>query len=53
MKILGSSMQSEIIEVYEEKVDDATISGCMLCFRCEELCPYEDCLKIKWVVKPS
>jgi len=53
MEKLGSSMQSEIIEVYEEKVDDATISGCKLCFRSEELCPYEDCLKIKWLVKPS
>ena len=47
MEILGTLMQSEVTEVYEEKVGDVTVSGCMLCFKCVELCPYEDCLKVK------
>jgi polyferredoxin len=36
----------QVIEVYEEKSGDVTTSGCILCFRCVEMCPYEDCLKI-------
>jgi ferredoxin-type protein NapH len=37
---------TQVKEVYEEKGGDVTSSGCMLCFRCVEMCPYEDCLKI-------
>jgi len=36
----------QVTEVYEEKGGDVTTSGCILCFRCVEMCPYEDCLKI-------
>jgi len=36
----------QVTEVYEEKDGDVTASGCILCFRCVEMCPYEDCLKI-------
>ena len=38
---------TQVTEVYEEKGGDVTVSGCMLCFRCVEMCPYEDCLKVK------
>ena len=51
MEILGTLMQSEVIEVYEEKGEDINVSGCMLCFKCLEMCPYEDCLKIKMAGK--
>ena len=37
---------TQVTEVYEEKGGDVTVSGCMLCFRCVEMCPYEDCLKV-------
>jgi formate hydrogenlyase subunit 6/NADH:ubiquinone oxidoreductase subunit I len=47
MKILGTLMHSEVTEVYEEKGEDINVPGCMLCFKCVELCPYEDCMKIK------
>ncbi|MEM2144094.1 MAG: 4Fe-4S binding protein [Candidatus Jordarchaeaceae archaeon] len=36
----------QVTEMYEEKGGDVTVSGCILCFRCIEMCPYEDCLKI-------
>jgi polyferredoxin len=38
---------TQVTEVYEEKGGDVTVSGCMLCFRCVEMCPYEDTLKVK------
>jgi polyferredoxin len=41
----------QVTEVYEEKGGDVTASGCILCFRCVEMCPYEDCLKIDAVGK--
>ena len=36
----------QVTEVYEEKGGDVTTSMCMLCLRCVEMCPYEDCLKV-------
>ena len=36
----------QITEVYEEKGGDVTTSACILCLRCVEMCPYEDCLKV-------
>jgi ferredoxin len=38
---------TQVTEVYDEKGGDVTVSGCMLCFRCVEMCPYEDTLKVK------
>ncbi len=37
----------QVTEVYEEKGGNVTPSMCMLCFRCVEMCPYEDTLKVK------
>ena len=37
----------QVTEVYEQKGGDITTSMCMLCTRCVEMCPYEDCLKVK------
>ena len=42
----------QVVTVYEEKGGDVTASDCILCFRCVEMCPYEDCLKIEVVGKP-
>jgi len=42
---------TQVTEVYEEKGGDVTVSGCMLCFRCVEMCPYEDCLEVKMAGK--
>jgi len=37
----------QVTEVYEQKGGKIMTSMCMLCSRCVEMCPYEDCLKIK------
>lgn len=37
----------QVTEVYEQKGGKITTSMCMLCFRCVEMCPYEDCLEVK------
>lgn len=42
----------QIIEVYEEKGGDVTTSACILCLRCVEMCPYEDCLSLDLAGKP-
>jgi len=42
---------TQVTEVYEEKGGDVTVSGCMLCARCVEMCPYEDCLEVKMAGK--
>ena len=36
----------QVNEVYEQKGEKIMTSMCMLCFRCVEMCPYEDCLKV-------
>jgi ferredoxin-type protein NapH len=38
---------TQVTEVYDEKGGDVTVSGCMLCFRCVEMCPYDGTLKVK------
>jgi polyferredoxin len=37
----------QVTEVYAQKGGKITTSMCMLCFRCVEMCPYEDTLKVK------
>ena len=38
----------QVTEIYEQKGGKILTSMCMLCARCVEMCPYEDCLKIKF-----
>jgi polyferredoxin len=38
----------QVTEVYETKGGKIRTSMCMLCTRCVEMCPYEDCLKVKF-----
>jgi ferredoxin-type protein NapH len=37
---------AQVTEVYEEKGGKIMTSMCMLCLRCVEMCPYEDCLRL-------
>jgi ferredoxin-type protein NapH len=37
----------QVTELYEQKGGKIMTSMCMLCSRCVEMCPYEDCLRIK------
>lgn len=36
----------QVNEVYENKSGNVSTSMCVHCFRCVEMCPYEDCLKV-------
>jgi ferredoxin-type protein NapH len=36
----------QVTEVYEQKGGKIMTSMCTLCFRCVEMCPYEDCLRV-------
>ncbi|MCS7125267.1 MAG: 4Fe-4S binding protein [Candidatus Bathyarchaeota archaeon] len=36
----------QVLDVYERKGGDIAPSMCMLCLRCVEMCPYEECLKL-------
>jgi ferredoxin-type protein NapH len=36
----------QVTEVYEQKGGKIMTSMCVLCLRCVEMCPYEDCLKL-------
>jgi ferredoxin-type protein NapH len=38
---------TQVTEIYTQKGGDVTVSGCMLCFRCVEMCPYENTLSIE------
>jgi ferredoxin-type protein NapH len=38
---------TQVKEVYEQKSGDVMTSQCILCLRCVEMCPYDDCLKFK------
>ncbi|MCW4014960.1 MAG: 4Fe-4S binding protein [Candidatus Bathyarchaeota archaeon] len=38
----------QVTEVYEQKGGKIMTSMCMLCTRCVEMCPYEDCLKVNF-----
>ncbi|MDG6223161.1 MAG: 4Fe-4S binding protein [Candidatus Bathyarchaeota archaeon] len=42
----------QVTEVYEDKGGDVTVSSCILCFRCVEMCPYEGCLNVEFAGKP-
>ena len=42
----------QVTEVYEKKGEDVTASDCILCFRCVEMCPYEECLNVEVAGKP-
>ncbi len=42
---------TQVTEVYERKGGDVTSAKCLLCLRCVEMCPYEDCLKFKFAGK--
>jgi len=37
----------QVTDVYEQKGGKIGTSMCMLCLRCVEMCPYEECLKVK------
>jgi ferredoxin-type protein NapH len=41
----------QVTDVYEEKGGELTTSMCMLCLRCVEMCPYENCLKVNMAGK--
>ena len=38
----------QVTEVYEQKGGKIMTSMCMLCLRCVEMCPYEDCLRVNF-----
>jgi polyferredoxin len=38
---------TQVTEVFDKKGGDVTVSDCMLCFRCVEMCPYKDTLQVK------
>lgn len=38
---------AQVTEVYEQKGGKITTSMCMQCFRCVEMCPYKEALKVK------
>jgi ferredoxin-type protein NapH len=42
---------TQVTTVYEKEDGDVTTSQCILCLRCVEMCPQEDCLKFKFVGK--
>jgi ferredoxin-type protein NapH len=42
----------QVTEVYDDKGGDVTVSSCILCFRCVEMCPYEGCLQVEVAGKP-
>jgi len=43
----------QVTDVYEQKGGKINTSMCMLCLRCVEMCPYEDCLKVKLAGKTA
>ena len=42
---------TQVTEVYDLKGGDVTVSGCMLCLRCVEMCPEKGTLKLKFAGK--
>ena len=43
---------TQVTKVYDDAGGDVTAPDCILCFRCVEMCPYEECLQIKFAGKP-
>jgi polyferredoxin len=41
----------QVTEIYEEKGGNLAPSTCIQCFRCVEMCPYADTLKVKFAGK--
>ena len=41
----------QVVDVYEKRGGRIDTSMCMLCLRCVEMCPYEDCLKLEMAGK--
>jgi formate hydrogenlyase subunit 6/NADH:ubiquinone oxidoreductase subunit I len=41
----------QVTEVYDDKSGNVSTSMCVHCFRCVEMCPYEDCLKVNFAGK--
>jgi polyferredoxin len=41
----------QVNDVYDDKGGNVTSSKCLACFRCVEMCPYSDCLKITFMGK--
>jgi ferredoxin len=41
----------QVTEVYEQKGGKIKTSMCLNCFRCVEMCPYQDTLKVKFAGK--
>jgi polyferredoxin len=41
----------QVVDVYDKKGGRIDTSMCMLCLRCVEMCPYEDCLKLEMAGK--
>ena len=42
---------TQVTEVYEKRGGDVTVSGCMLCLRCAEMCPEKDAISVKFAGK--
>jgi ferredoxin len=42
---------TQVTEIYDQKGGDVTVSNCILCFRCVEMCPEKDTLKIEMAGK--
>jgi ferredoxin-type protein NapH len=42
---------TDVTEVYDRKAGDVTVSGCILCMRCVEMCSYKDTLNAKFAGK--
>jgi ferredoxin-type protein NapH len=42
---------TQVTEVYDKKGGDVTVSGCMLCLRCVEMCPEKGTLRVEFAGK--
>ncbi len=43
---------TQVTEVFDRKGGDVTVSDCILCFRCVEMCPYKETLTVSVAGKP-
>jgi ferredoxin-type protein NapH len=43
---------TEVAEIYSQKGGDVTVSNCILCMRCVEMCPEKETLRIELAGKP-
>jgi ferredoxin-type protein NapH len=42
---------TQVTDLYQRKGGDVTVSRCIFCFRCVEMCPEKDALKLKFAGK--